>query len=65
MDITISIEWFFFIIPFFIAFVMSFNYSDSRGSLSITNRDCYWFIAFPTSLFISLISYIIYLKFFN
>lgn len=64
MTITFSIEWLFFIIPFSIAFIFSLKTSDVRGFAG-SERDWYWFVFGPITLIISLVSWIIYLKFFK
>lgn len=63
MNITISIEWLFFIVPFFLALLISTNYSNENGSFGFNSRDCFWIIAIPITLIISLTMYVIYLKF--
>ncbi len=61
MSIQISIEWFFFVIPFLIAYIFSLKHSDV-GSWAGSNRDWYWLIFGPITLVVSFASWAIYLK---
>lgn len=65
MTISFSVEWLFFIIPFSIAWAFSLKYSSVNSGWGWSDRDCYWLLAFPFTLIISLSSWGIYLRWFK
>lgn len=65
MNMTISIELLFFIIPFAIAFMFSLKYSDINSGLGGSDRGWYWLFIGPLTLIISLASWAIYLRWFK
>lgn len=66
MSLNISLEWFCFIVPALIAFILQFKFNPTKTGGNFfppsSERDMYWFFAIPLYLIVSFAAWAIYLK---